>query len=174
VPKTPSRLGTQCLRQKSFGHFQAVPPMKAYNFGVSNAFYAILGVLVGAVLTFMLTRFGGRLDRNREKRLAAAGLLYEMEMNLEWSKGLTVDGLGPYLRDEVHVFMKNRGGIGDLPEAVRHQLIYAYEALYRLNESTRRLREGCALADGQDYENLIDDFRLKAMDIPETLEGFTH
>ncbi|MGB8180420.1 MAG: hypothetical protein WCF63_09665 [Acidimicrobiales bacterium] len=140
---------------------------------MSNAYFAILGVLLGAALTFFLTRLGGRLDRNREKRLAAAGLLYEMEMNLEWSKGLTLDGLGPYLRDEVHVYMKNRGGIGDLPDSVRRQLICAYEALYRLNESTRRLREGQDPLDNEGYGHLIEDFQTKAKDLPKTLEDFT-
>lgn len=93
-----------------------------------------------------------------------------MELNLEWSKSLTPDGLGPYLRDEVHNSIKNQGGISGLPGDVRRRLISTYEALYRVNEATRRLRESDDRSDAQEYVRLVNDFQSKGKDLPGMLE----
>jgi hypothetical protein len=99
------------------------------------------------------------MEQGRERRLAASALLYEVELNLEWSRHLTHDGLGPLLRDEAHVRMKNRGSIGDLPEDAREQLILAYEALYRVNEATTRLQSGSSTPTPTSYAELAEEFR---------------
>jgi len=99
-------------------------------------------LISGAVVGFFFARLSDLLDRRRERREAAGALLYEARLNLVWAERVTGDDrLAPYLRDEAHVFMKNRGYVVYLDAGIWPAIVDAYNALHRLNEATSRRRE---------------------------------
>lgn len=101
---------------------------------------ALIAASLTAILTLLVAVMLQRLSRRIERQDAAAALRYEAESNLAWASHLSVEEPGPYLRDEAQVAMKNRGWLGLLSDDMRPSIVSAYEALYRLNELTRRVR----------------------------------
>jgi hypothetical protein len=131
---------------------------------LDSTFVAIVAGATGALSALGVASAQRRLTRRVDQNDAKAALRYEAESNLTWSARLSTDEPGPYLRDEAQVAMKNRGWLGYLDEPLRRTIIESYNALYRLNDLTRRLREPSRTDQRpndtvEDYREAIDAFQ---------------